>query len=55
MAKTDPQWDRIAASAEFKDLLKSKAKFVVPATIISRCLFRSDIFRNSCPARYGGP
>ncbi|MES2202648.1 MAG: DUF485 domain-containing protein [candidate division FCPU426 bacterium] len=33
MAKTDSQWDRIAASAEFKDLLKSKAKFVVPATI----------------------
>ena len=26
-------WDRLAASAEFKALLKAKAKFVVPATI----------------------
>ncbi len=26
-------WDRLAATAEFKALLKAKAKFVVPATI----------------------
>ena len=26
-------WDRLAASAEFKALLKAKAKFVVPATV----------------------
>jgi uncharacterized membrane protein (DUF485 family) len=26
-------WERLAASAEFKALLKAKAKFVVPATI----------------------
>jgi uncharacterized membrane protein (DUF485 family) len=26
-------WDRLAASAEFKALLNAKAKFVVPATI----------------------
>jgi uncharacterized membrane protein (DUF485 family) len=26
-------WDRLAATAEFKSLLKAKARFVVPATI----------------------
>ena len=26
-------WDRLAASAQFKALLKAKAKFVVPATV----------------------
>jgi uncharacterized membrane protein (DUF485 family) len=26
-------WDRLAASAEFKALLKAKARFVVPATV----------------------
>jgi uncharacterized membrane protein (DUF485 family) len=26
-------WDRIAAYAEFKDLLAAKARFIVPATI----------------------
>jgi uncharacterized membrane protein (DUF485 family) len=26
-------WERLAASAEFKALLKAKAKFVVPATV----------------------
>ena len=26
-------WERLAASAEFKSLLKAKAKFVVPATV----------------------
>jgi uncharacterized membrane protein (DUF485 family) len=27
------QWDRVAAMDEFKQLLKSKSKFIVPATI----------------------
>ncbi|HLY92539.1 MAG TPA: DUF485 domain-containing protein [Candidatus Angelobacter sp.] len=27
------QWDRVAAMDEFKQLLKSKARFIVPATI----------------------
>lgn len=27
------QWDRVAAMGEFKQLLKAKAKFIVPATI----------------------
>ena len=26
-------WDRLAATAEFKSLLKAKAKFIVPATV----------------------
>lgn len=29
----DSQWDRVAAMDEFKQLLKAKTKFVVPATI----------------------
>jgi uncharacterized membrane protein (DUF485 family) len=27
------EWDRIAASKEFKDLLLAKSRFIVPATI----------------------
>lgn len=30
---TGNQWDRVAAMDEFKQLLKAKARFVVPATI----------------------
>jgi len=26
-------WDAIAATSEFKDLLKAKARFIVPATV----------------------
>ena len=29
----DKDWDGIAASPEFKDLLKAKARFIIPATI----------------------
>jgi len=32
-ASTANQWDRVAAMDEFKQLLKAKAAFVVPATV----------------------
>jgi uncharacterized membrane protein (DUF485 family) len=32
-AKSITDWDRIAAYAEFKDLLAAKARFIVPATV----------------------
>jgi uncharacterized membrane protein (DUF485 family) len=31
--ETGSQWDRVAAMPEFKQLLKDKAAFIVPATI----------------------
>ena len=32
-SKGASQWDRVAAMPEFRELLKAKARFVVPATI----------------------
>ncbi len=32
-ADLTPDWERLAATAEFKSLLRAKARFVVPATV----------------------
>jgi len=33
MPRPSSQWDRIAASAGFRELLAAKARFIVPATV----------------------
>jgi uncharacterized membrane protein (DUF485 family) len=32
-AKPTTDWDRVAANAEFKELMAAKARFIVPATL----------------------